>query len=233
MNKELQVSGNKEIGPLEQAQAFLQGGGDLANLEKMMAFQEKFEERQAKKAYHEAMAAFKADPPKIFKDKKVEFNNTKYSHATLANVVAEISKSLSVHGLSAAWKTDQTELIAVTCTITHILGYSENTTLKAAPDSSGKKNPIQAIGSTVSYLERYTILALTGLATHDQDDDGRASETKLISEKQISILTDMILEYVTNEADFFKHFGIESVETIPANDFGKIKSALEGLKNDN
>jgi len=38
---------------------------------------------------------------------------------------------------------------------------------------SGNKNPIQAIASTVSYLERYTLLAITGLTTKDMDDDGK------------------------------------------------------------
>ena len=48
-------------------------------------------------------------------------------------------------------------------------------TMAAGPDGSGGKNAIQAIGSTVSYLERYTLLAATGLATEDQDDDGRGA----------------------------------------------------------
>jgi hypothetical protein len=54
------------------------------------------------------------------------------------------------------------------------MGHSEEgAVLEGAPDTSGSKNSIQAVGSTVSYLERYTLLAATGLAAKDQDDDGR------------------------------------------------------------
>jgi hypothetical protein len=47
--------------------------------------------------------------------------------------------------------------------------------MEAAADISGSKNQIQAIGSAVTYLERYTLFASYGLASKDQDDDGKAS----------------------------------------------------------
>lgn len=39
-------------------------------------------------------------------------------------------------------------------------------------DPSGSKNAIQAIGSAVSYLRRYTLLGVLGMATSDGDSDG-------------------------------------------------------------
>ena len=151
-------------------------------IEKMMGLQERFEANEARKAYHLAMSEFKADPPKIMKDKKVGYDHkdgggsTSYSYASLATVIEAISLGLSEHGLSAAWETNQEgNSIKVTCTITHKMGHCEKTSLSAASDTTGKKNAIQAVGSTISYLERYTILALTGLAAHDQDDDGNSA----------------------------------------------------------
>jgi hypothetical protein len=120
------------------------------------------------------MAAFKVNPPKIVKDMTVSYKQTRYNHASLANVAGMINSALGEHGLSAAWVTGQKEgMVHVTCKITHILGHSELTELFAAPDATGSKNSIQAIGSTVSYLQRYTILALTGLATGEHDNDGQ------------------------------------------------------------
>ena len=160
--------------------AALDKGADLDKLEKLMLLQERYEKNEARKSYHEAMGQFKANPPEIGKDKTVSFKagggQTSYSHASLANVTGKINRALSKHGLSAGWTTVQSEKgITVTCTVTHKFGHSESTSLTAAPDTSGSKNAIQAIGSTVSYLERYTILALTGLATHDMDDDGKTT----------------------------------------------------------
>lgn len=170
-----------DVSPNVLLQMALTGGADIDKLGKLMDLQERHEKNEARKAYVVAMAAFKANPPEIFKDKTVSYDTgkgtTTYDHATLANVTGLINKGLSEHGLSAAWKHDQTEKsITVTCVITHVLGHSESTSLTGPPDTSGGKNPIQAIASTVSYLERYTILGLTGLSTYDMDDDGRGGK---------------------------------------------------------
>lgn len=43
--------------------------------------------------------------------------------------------------------------------------------MSAPPDASGKKNAIQQIASATSYLQRYTLKAITGVAEKVQDDD--------------------------------------------------------------
>ena len=106
-----------------------------------------------------------------------------------AEIIACINEALSEHGLSAAWETAQNNgSVTVTCKITHIMGHSESTSLTAAPDNTGSKNPIQAIGSTVTYLQRYTLLALTGLATYEQDDDGGKPEQPTPMENSMKIV---------------------------------------------
>ena len=85
-------------------------------------------------------------------------------------------ETLSAVGISHKWKMCQSPEISVTCVLTHEMGHSEETTLKASPDTSGSKNSIQAIGSTVTYLERYTLLAAVGLAAAGMDNDGRAAD---------------------------------------------------------
>jgi len=152
-------------------------------LEKLLEIQERWEANEAKKKFHMAMAAFKASPPDIEKDKRVNFKTDRgvvnYTHATLANVTEKINAGLSKHGLSAAWAVSQANgAISVTCKITHEQGHSEQTTITASPDTSGSKNSIQAIGSTITYLERYSLLALTGLATSEMDDDGEKAGAK-------------------------------------------------------
>jgi len=42
-------------------------------------------------------------------------------------------------------------------------------------DNSGNKNQIQGIGSTSSYLMRYTLIASFALTTADIDDDGQTT----------------------------------------------------------
>lgn len=212
-------------------------------IEKMMELQERYDAKEAKKAYVAAMAAFKTNPPEIEKDKKVSYETQKgttaYSHASLANVTNKINKALGEHGLSAAWKTEQANgSITVTCTITHHAGYGESTALTAAPDPTGSKNSIQAIGSTISYLERYTILALTGLATHDMDDDGKKGEQDnvvMINDQQILDIQTLQKDAKLSDAEFKKRlkkkFKVEDEKLLIEKDAAILIQSLEAIVN--
>jgi hypothetical protein len=153
-------------------------GADLDRLQKLMDLQERWEANQARKAYAEAMNAFKANPPHILKNKDVSFGNTHYKHATHDEVTNKVTEALAKHGLSHRWNVEQGDLIKVTCTITHVLGHFESVSMQSLPDTSGSKNSIQAISSAVTYLQRYTLLAATGLSTSELgnlDNDGRGA----------------------------------------------------------
>jgi hypothetical protein len=163
---------------MQMLQVAVQQGADLDKLQKLMDLHERWEASQARKAYTAAFALFKANPPKILKDRHVSYTTTRgtteYNHASLANVTGSIVEGLSAVGITHRWAVEQKDkAISVTCVLTHVGGHSESTTLTSLPDESGGKNSIQAISSAVSYLQRYTILAATGLATDDQDDDAR------------------------------------------------------------
>ena len=166
------------VAPADLLRYALENGADLDRLEKLMELQQRYEENEARKAYVAAMAEFKLNPPQISKDKLVQFSGTSYTHATLGNVTGAIVEGLAKHGFSHRWDTEQQGAqVVVTCILTHRKGHSERTTLSAAKDDSGKKNNIQQVASAITYLQRYTLLAATGLATHDQvDDDGAGAE---------------------------------------------------------
>ena len=161
-------------GPLAGAIQALQSGVTIDHLRGLMDLQKEWEALEAKKAYVADMAAFKLNPPEILKTRQVSFSGTEYKHATLGDVTRAVVDALARHGFSHNWETKQSGgTIAVTCRITHRMGHSESVTMESAADNSGKKNPIQAVASAITYLQRYTLLGATGLATHDMlDDDG-------------------------------------------------------------
>ena len=166
-----------QVTPMQLLSIAMDQNADIDKLTKLMELQERWEASEAKKAYVKAMSEFKRDIPRITKDKHVKYGNTEYDHASLANVVNTLSTALSDYGLSHSWSTSQDDgIIKVTCIITHKDGHSESVSLQGIPDTSGAKNTIQAIGSTVSYLQRYTLLSATGAATSDMDDDAMSAE---------------------------------------------------------
>lgn len=156
-------------------------GADLDRLERLMALQTQWEEKEARKAFNAAMTAFKAEPIDIFKRKRVHFQtakgSTSYNHAELSDVVDAAIIGMAQHGLSHSWDLNQTDggWIEVTCVVTHAQGHSKSVTLRSQKEDSGTKNSIQSVASAITYLQRYTLLSALGLATKGVDDDGRGT----------------------------------------------------------
>lgn len=148
---------------------------DLDRVEKLLALKTKWDEAQALREYAQGMVNFKKDRPEIFKNKHVSYGQTNYDHATHDEVTDKLSDALARYGFTHAWRMVQAEnRITVICTLTHVSGHMGSAELTAVNDGSGGKNSIQAIASANSYLQRYTLLAVTGTSTKDMpNDDGR------------------------------------------------------------
>ena len=232
MTTETKLTTQNGQAPADMIRLAVTSGADLEKLEKLLTLQERWEANEAKKAYNEAMTAFKANAPKISRDKSANYGAGKaaYTYASLANVAEKISIELSKYGLSASWKTSQNGQVSVTCRIAHVKGHYEETTLSAPADTTGSKNAIQAIGSTISYLERYTILALTGLATFEMDDDGEAAVTEFISKEELGKILDMIADKEVNVDKFLEYLKVESLEKVPKAKYQQALKALEAKK---
>jgi len=153
---------------------------DLDKLERMLALKREHEKDQARVAFARALSEARAEIPPIMKDATVDYTNrdgkrTNYRHETLAGIAKVIDPILSRYGLSYRFRTDQGQGgVRVTCIIAHAEGHSEETTLAGAPDGSGSKNSFQAVGSAVTYLQRYTLKAALGLSA-EVDDDGQSA----------------------------------------------------------
>jgi hypothetical protein len=102
---------------------------------------------------------------------------TEYDHETLDHACDEIIPALAAVGITHKWITPMPVVptnIRVGCVLTHVLGHSDSPVeFEGPPDDSGGKNALQARKSTVTYLERTTLLAATGLAPENADDDGQ------------------------------------------------------------
>jgi hypothetical protein len=212
-------------------------GASTEVIEKLLSLQERWEANEARKAFNAAIARFKSNPPPILKTVQVGYDargggsRTSYKHEDLAELMAAVDPALAAHGLWARWKIHSGEKVTVTCVIGHTDGYSEEaSTLSAAPDASGSKNPIQAIGSAVTYLQRYTLKAALGLAAA-KDDDGRSAgrRTDVLSDEQAAEINKILLEHPKKiDVDKFLHLaGARSVSDIQA---VKFNSALRYLK---
>lgn len=217
----------------------LSRGADMAQLEKLLELKERFEAGEARKAFTRAMAAFKAEPMEITKNRLVEFRTrdgdlTSYRHAELSDITEVVAPAMAKHGLRHSWNVQQDAIVTVTCTIMHEDGHSESVTMHAQPDTSGKKNPIQQVASTVTYLQRYTLLAATGMATKGADDDGQGAGLpkgeQYISEEQEAQLRDELEAAGADQKAFLKFMGVEKLSQIYVSELDEAKKAIEAKR---
>jgi hypothetical protein len=100
------------------------------------------------------------------------------TYAKWEDINDAIRPVLHEHGFALSFRVKRVEnAISVTGILSHEDGHSEETTLELPSDTSGSKNAVQAVGSSLSYGKRYTAMALlniTSRAPMDRDDDGLA-----------------------------------------------------------
>ena len=134
------------------------------------------EERVARKAYDTAMTAAKHQLPTSIKRSglasfETQRGGTSYTYASLDDILEETVPTLAANGLRHRFDVKQNqETVAVTCIMRHADGHYEDVTMSGPFDKSGSKNTIQALGSTTTYLKKYTFLALLGIAAGEDDD---------------------------------------------------------------
>lgn len=217
--------------PMEMIGRALERGATVEQIQQFMDLQERFEEKQARREFNQAFAAFKAEAIVIAKGTTIKDGPLKgKKHANLFDVVDAVTPKLSAHGMAISWRLtkDEKEWMEVTCTLRHVAGHSEQVSMGSAPDSGPGRNAIQARGSAKSYLERYTATAILGLAAKDQDDDGiGTSAADTITEKQAADLHSLAEEVGADPQRFLKYMGVSRCADIKASDFQK---AVNGLR---
>lgn len=193
------------------------GNADLDKLQKLMDMKVRYDEIEAEKIFNSALATFQSKQAIIAKD-QTGHQDKKY--ASLAGSIAQVQELMTENGLSRSWEMHQhEEKISVTCTITHTSGHSRSATLTAGADMSGSKNAIQGIGSTVTYLERYTFYAALGIASAEMIDDDGKDYGKILAEvvtaADIKSLEKLLKASKADVPKFLDAFLIESLDQLP------------------
>lgn len=215
--------------PMNMIDRAVASGASIEMIEKLMGLQERWQANQARRAFDNAIAEAKAAIPVITKNRTVDFETksgsqrTTYKHEDLAEISRTVTPVLAAHGLSYRFRvtSNVNEPVTVTCIISHRDGHFEETTLSAGRDDSGSKNSIQAIGSTLTYLQRMTLKAALGLAAA-ADDDGRAaggSQADTINDDQAGELLAMIESTNADKAKFLAYFKVEKLADLQAKSY--------------
>jgi hypothetical protein len=220
--------------PLSIVQAAL-ASGNIEMYREAVALAKEMDAFAARKAFDNAMADAKAEIKPVVRS-ATGHNAKKY--ADFAAIARAVDPVISRHGLHYRFRTVQTEkTIAVTCVLSHRDGHFEESTLMGPADSSGSKNPIQSIGSTLTYLQRYSLVQALGLAASD-DDDGRSSATPAaepalppgcITAAQAEEIRNLLDERGITQRAFLQFINLPRIEAIGVEHFDRAVTKIKNL----
>ena len=234
-NKELVQANRQEITPADLLKIAVEGGADLDKLEKLMDLQERWEEKEAKKAYNTAMVDVHKDMPMV--GKTLKNVQTRSSYASLDLIISKTKEVYTKHGFSISFfegHTDKENHIRICADVIHKLGHKENYYYDVPLDGKGIKGntnmtAIHAKASSTSYGRRYLMCMIWNIPTGD-DTDGNMPEAPVeyIDEKQLSQLRDMVDNNdCIDEKKLFTFFKIASLENLPKEKYAYLISILQ------
>jgi len=136
----------------------------------------------------------------------------KSKYADLAEVLNTVRPALAANGLSVIQSPSfDGGVCHVTTTLAHSSGGYITGTMSCVP----AKMDGQGVGSSTTYLRRYSLAAVCGIAQED-DDGNAAAHTKpatypLISSGEAARIKESIESLNIDEAAFLRHYGVKSI----------------------
>jgi hypothetical protein len=194
---------------------------DMDKMERLLQMHERLVQRQAKAAYADALARLQPTLPIIGERGAIKNNSgaVQSRYALWEDIVGVVTPLLAAQGFALSFRIgNKDQRIQVTGVLTHREGHSEDTTIDLPADTSGSKNAVQAVASSVSYGKRYTAGALLNLRSGEVDNDGASPEATL-SEEQVANLKALLTEVGANEANFLRYLKVKSLSEIYARNY--------------
>lgn len=200
---------------------------DIEKLEKMLDMQERILDRNAEQAFNAAMAKMQGDLPRVARTAKGQSSR----YAPLEDINNRVMPVLQANGFAVTFSVKQLEKeIRVVTKLIHRDGHSESTEISLPHDTSGNKNNVQAVGSSISYGKRYGICAILNISTGD-DTDGQHANSPVnkalgvdyITLAEVKEIHALFTKAGLTEQQFLQKLRINAVEELES-------SRLEGTR---
>jgi hypothetical protein len=220
---------------------------DPDKIEKLMGLVERWEARQAEKAYGDALAKFQGLCPTVFKRRQAGDDDPnrkgglKYTFASFDDVMREASPILAECGISVTFDTEHTVTgegdaklgtITIKCRV-RVGGHFEDHKFTAPVPAGLRVSDTQVYGAGLSYLKRYALCAALNIVVTDEDTDA-AGLMEYLTAEQVKELERLIAERAARSntdlkeatAAFLRLAQAESLSRIIRRDFTKWADAL-------
>jgi hypothetical protein len=219
---------------------------DVDKMQKLLEMQERIMAKNAEMSFNQAMTRLQEQLPRIKRAGSVAYKNKDsgkseeaFKFARYEDIDGAIRPFLLAEGFSLSFNTKWSEAGAIIYgTLAHREGHSRTVEMRLPLDSSGGKNNLQGMGSTISYGKRYAVGMLLNIITVGEDDDGTGDHGEVITTEQAAELDTLLRERIAKipqekQKDvmprFLKHMGVETLQEIGAGDYAKALTAARAV----
>ncbi len=202
---------------------------DIEKMERLMAMHERIMARNAVEAYNTAFAEMQPELPEIDEHGQIKVGDqVRSTYAKWEDINRVIKPILTKYGFGLSFKTStKSGKALVVAVLMHRNGHREETDMELDADTSGSKNGVQALGSSVSYAKRYTALAILNITTRGLDDDGRrGGDGPMLTEEQVKELDQLVAKRGGNKAKLMNYLRLKSFAEVPACNFEHVKAEI-------
>lgn len=183
MTKTLDIPGRAELatGPVDTSMGGLialaiREKSAIDVIERLTALKERQDAAEAKRAWHQAVLAFKQECPPIVKKNEVKDRSggRMYKFASYDDIKAVTTPLERKHGIVTGFSYDTTTATSIKATLRVTVGNHTEEFVGAVPvptQAAGGINATQLMGQAQTYVRRYLYLAAFDLLVAGEDSD--------------------------------------------------------------
>jgi len=225
------------------AQALTNKDIDEHKLEVLLRLQRDVRADEAKERFFQAMFRVQAKLKPLVREGSVDLTKRGetpgsgggYKFLRREDLDKVLRPLMEEEGFSISYTQRRTEQgLVITGELFHVSGHSRTSEITLPPDTGAGRNPLQAIGSSISYAERYLAEMLFNIVRKGDDDDGVKSDMKVITAEQVQELQDLCVAVGRDEVTILGRLFGDSVHSFaeldPARGFIATKNMLLGIR---
>lgn len=164
--------------------------------------------------------------PAIHLDKTVNYKNVRFDYASLSNMISKIKPVLSKHGLSLVqFPVTVNNELNIESMLIHDSGQFLLSSISQKISSTDPKD----LGSTITYLRRYSYGSILGIALDSDLDAELISEKYIGDENQKAWLREVLSAMGVDNGTMHKVAKVMVEGNFEANEIS-VKKALEALR---
>ncbi len=209
---------------------------DIDKMERLVAMQERSMARASEQAFNDAMAKAQGDMRRVATDSTNPQTRSKYaSYAALDKAMRPI---YTTHGFALSFGTAEgapADYVRIVCDVSNS-GYTRKYQVDMPADGKGAKGgdvmtKTHAVGSAMSYGQRYLLKMIFNIAIGDDDDGNAAGSGEKITQDQAGTLQALITEVGADKKKFLVYItGNQTADRLTEIPAAKFKDAVAALQ---